>query len=102
MRGVVKPAGPGNYDEVERLYGLCYRTNKLAVILFDNNSIRVVRFFDPTGLFKNYYNRSRSHASLDGNTPADVSGDSGTLPVPLHSFAWQMHCGGLFQLPVAA
>jgi hypothetical protein len=45
---------------------------------------------------------SRTHASLDGNTPAEISGDSVAQPAPLHSNAWEKHCGGLFQLPVAA
>ena len=53
-------------------------------------------------LFKDYYNHSRTHASLDGNTPAEISGDSVAQPAPLNSYAWEKHCGGLFQLPVAA
>jgi len=53
-------------------------------------------------LFKEYYNHSRTHASLDGNTPAAINGDGVALPVSLHSYAWEKHCGGLFQLPVAA
>jgi hypothetical protein len=44
----------------------------------------------------------RTHASLDGNTPAEISGDRVTQPVPLHSYTWQKDSGGLFQLPVAA
>ena len=53
-------------------------------------------------LFKEYYNHSRTHASLDGNTPAEISGDRVAQPAPLNSYAWEKHCGGLFQLPVAA
>ena len=53
-------------------------------------------------LFKDYYNHSRTHASLDGNTPAEISGDSVAQPAPLNSYAWEKHCGGPFQLPVAA
>jgi transposase InsO family protein len=53
-------------------------------------------------LFKDYYNHSRTHASLDGNTPAVISGDRVAQPAPLNSYAWKKHCGGLFQLPVAA
>jgi hypothetical protein len=52
-------------------------------------------------LFKDYYNHSRTHASLDGNRPAEINGDGVALPVSLHSYAWEKHCGGLFQLPVA-
>ena len=53
-------------------------------------------------LFKDYYNHSRKRASLDGNTPAAINGDGVAPPVSLHSYAWEKHCGGLFQLPVAA
>jgi len=53
-------------------------------------------------LFKDYYNHSRTHASLDGNTPAVISGDRVAQLAPLNSYAWKKHCGSLFQLPVAA
>jgi len=35
-------------------------------------------------LFKDYYNHSRTHASLDGNTPAEISGDGVAQSAPLH------------------
>jgi hypothetical protein len=31
----------------------------------------------------------RTHASLDGNTPAEISGDSVAQPAPLNSYAWE-------------
>ena len=52
--------------------------------------------------FKDYYNHSRTHASLDGNTPAEISGDSVAHLARLQRYSWQKHCSGLFQLPVAA
>jgi len=52
--------------------------------------------------FRQYYNHSRTHASLSGNTPAEISGDSVAQPATLKIYAWRKHCGGLFQLPVAA
>jgi hypothetical protein len=53
-------------------------------------------------LFKDYYNHMPTHASLDGNMPAIISGDRVALLAPLNSYAWKKHGGGLFQLPVAA
>jgi len=53
-------------------------------------------------MFKHYYNHSRTHASLNGDTPAEISGDNGAQPAPLNSYVSEQHCGGLFQLPVAA
>jgi len=43
-----------------------------------------------------------SHASLDGNMSAEIRADSVAQPATLKIYAWRKHCGGLFQLPVAA
>ncbi len=52
--------------------------------------------------FQLYFNHSRTHASLDGSTPADKSGDVVTHPAALGNFTWEKHCAGLFELPMAA
>ena len=91
------PYTPRSHPFVERLIGTI-RREFLDQTLFWN-AVDLGRKLD---IFKDYYNRSRTHASLDGNTPAEISGDRVTQPAPLHSYAWQKHCGGLFQLPVAA
>ncbi len=52
--------------------------------------------------FQLYFNHSRTHASLDGNTPAEMSGSVVTHPATRRNFTWEKHCGGLFELPVAA
>ena len=52
--------------------------------------------------FQLYFNHSRTHTSLDGNTPAEVSGDVIAHPATLRNFTWEKHCGGLYELPVAA
>ncbi len=36
------------------------------------------------------------------NTPAERSGSVVTHPAALRKFTWEKHCGGLFELPVAA
>jgi hypothetical protein len=82
---------------IERLIGTI-RREFLDHTLFWN-TIDLERKLD---LFKDYYNHSRTHSSLDGNTPAEISGDSVAQPAPLNSYTWEKHCGGLFQLPVAA
>ena len=43
-------AGQGNYQEVERLHDVGHWTNRLSVILPNNNIIRLVRIFAPYGL----------------------------------------------------
>ena len=52
--------------------------------------------------FQVYFNRSRVHSALDGDTPAEVSGDAMTSRAELRNFRWQTHCRGLYQLPLAA
>ena len=43
-------AGQGNYQEVERLHDVGHWTNRLSVILPNNNIIRLVRIFAPYGV----------------------------------------------------
>ncbi len=52
--------------------------------------------------FQVYFNQSRTHMSLDGNTPAEIRGDVITRPATLRNYTWEKHCGGLFELPMAA
>jgi hypothetical protein len=52
--------------------------------------------------FQFYYNHNRFHASLAGDTPAQVSGESETRQTNLDCYRWESHCRGLVQLPVAA
>jgi putative transposase len=52
--------------------------------------------------FQHYYNRHPVHASLGGQTPAEVNGASRRQRAELDTFDWQMHCHGLVQLPLAA
>ena len=44
---IVKPAGQGDYEKVEWLYDMGHCTNRLSVLLADNNIIWLVRIFAP-------------------------------------------------------
>ncbi len=46
--------------------------------------------------------KRRVHASLDGKTPAELSGESSRERATLDEFRWETHCRGLVQLPMAA
>ncbi len=52
--------------------------------------------------FQHYYNRHRLHASLEGQTPAEVYGGSPVKQGDLTHFRWEKHCRGLVELPRAA
>ena len=91
------PDVPVSHPFVERLIGTV-RREFLDRILFWN-SVDLERKLQE---FQNYYNRERVHASLDGRTPAEVSGESNREQVKLEEFRWQTHCRGLVQLPMAA
>lgn len=51
---------------------------------------------------RRYYNDHRVHASLDGDTPAEVSGHAFSKQANLVHFRWRTYCPGLVQLPLAA
>jgi hypothetical protein len=51
--------------------------------------------------FRNYYNRHRTHTSLEGRTADQDTSVSRPL-ADLHSYRWQPHCQRLYQTPVAA
>ena len=91
------PYTPSSHPFIERLIGTV-RREYLDHTLFWNTADLERKLEN----FKNYYNHLRTHASLDGSTPAEVSGDEVEQSAPLHSHAWKKYCGGLFQLPVAA
>ncbi len=91
------PYVPISHPFVERLIGTV-RREFLDQILFWNAADLERKL----NTFKDYYNRHRVHASLDGRTPEQVSGDLPPTPVQLDRFAWMSHCRGLFQTPVAA
>jgi transposase InsO family protein len=76
------PYTPRSHPFIERLIGTI-RREFLDHTLFWN-AVDLERKLE---LFKDYYNHSRTHASLDGNTPAEISGDRATQPAPLHSYA---------------
>jgi transposase InsO family protein len=52
-------------------------------------------------LFKKYYNRQRTHTSLDGVTLAAKAENPVRRRLDLAHYRWQSHCRGLFQLPAA-
>ncbi len=91
------PYTPVSHPFVERLIGTI-RREFLDQTLFWN-AIDLERKLKA---FRDYYNHSRNHSSLEGDTPAQVSGESKTQQANLEHYGWQTHCRGLVQLPIAA
>jgi transposase InsO family protein len=54
--------------------------------------------------FKEYYNETRAHSSLEMKTPEEMATDdlADRKIVSLDDYRWQMHCRGLYKLPIAA
>ena len=91
------PYTPISHPFVERLIGTV-RRDFLDQTLFWN----AVDLEKKLGVFLEYYNHSRVHASLKGDTPAQVSGESKPRKANLERYRWQTHCRELVQLPMAA
>jgi putative transposase len=91
------PYTPISHPFVERLIGTL-RREFLDHVLFWN-----IRDLDrKLEEFRDFYNGHRVHASLDGDTPSEISGAAVISRADLHQFCWRTHCRGLFQLPIAA
>ena len=90
------PYVPVSHPFVERLIGTI-RREYLDRVLFWNA-------VDLTGKleeFRLYYNGNRVHQSLSGRTPDERAGKPPPIHPALDCYAWQRHCRGLFQLPIA-
>jgi putative transposase len=90
------PYAPVSHPFVERLIGTIRR--EYLDRLFFWNAIDLSRKLDEFG---DYYNAHRVHRSLDGTTPAQRAGAASPASAALDSYAWQQHCRGLFQTPMA-
>jgi len=52
--------------------------------------------------YRTYFNESRLHQGLGGDTPTEKAGGSAPSLADLADYGWQGHCHGLVQLPIAA
>ena len=91
------PHTPVSHPFVERLIGTIRR--EYLDRMFFWNAVDLPR---KLGDFQTYYNGSRCHQSLSGGTPSERSGEPASQCASLGRYAWQQHCHGLFQTPIAA
>ena len=79
---------------LERLIGTC-RRECLDRLLFWTSADLEARLV----VFKDYYNKHRTHAALNGATPIETPACNG---LEFTRYRWPTHCRGLYQTPVAA
>jgi putative transposase len=91
------PNVPVSHPFVERLIGTI-RRELLDRTLFWN-ALDLERKLQE---FRGYYNGSRVHQALGGNTPEEKAGTPRRGYAALSLFGWLEHCRGLFQTPIAA
>jgi transposase InsO family protein len=91
------PNIPVSHPFIERLIGSLRR--ECLDRLFFWNALDLKRKLQAYGF---YYNSSRVHQSLSGNTPDEKSGRPRLACAVLNSYRWQQHCQDLFHTPFAA
>ena len=91
------PYAPLSHPFVEPLIGTIRREYLDRIFFW--NALDLAR---KLAEFADYYNADRVHRSLDGTTPAQRAGVPSPARATLHCYAWQQHCRGLFQIPIAA
>jgi putative transposase len=91
------PYVPVSHPFVERLIGTIRREYLDRAFFWNAVDLerKLVEFGD-------YYNAYRVHRSLDGTTPAQRARARLPPHASLGRHAWQQHCRGLFQTPIAA
>jgi putative transposase len=88
------PYMPWSHAFIERLIGTI-RRECLDQLLFWTATDLETKLIT----FRDYYNRHRTHAGLNGKTPIETIESKGA---DLKSYRWQPHCRGLYQTPIAA
>ena len=91
------PLVPGSHPFVERLIR-SIREEYLDQVFYWN--LRDVE--RKLSEFQSYFNSSRVHQGLGGDTPAEKVGGTAPPLAKLADYRWQSHCHGVVQLPIAA
>ena len=91
------PHVPVSHPFVERLIGTI-RREFLDCVPFWNDRDLGRKLHS----FKAFYNNHRCHYALNGDPPLARTAKTPATVADLCSYRWQSHCGGLYQLPVAA
>ena len=91
------PYVPVSHPFVERLIGTIRREYLDRVFFWNAADLE-----QKLASFRCYFNQSRVHQGLAGDTPEEMAGAHAPQQARLHNYVWQSHCNGLFELPIAA
>jgi len=93
------PYCPMSHPYIERVIGSCRRELVDHILFWNENDL-----LNKLNHFKKYYNETRGHCSLEGNTPEQKALSENKIVniAKLDDYRWEKHCHGLFQTPVAA
>ncbi len=91
------PNIPVSHPFVERLIGTTQREVLSQIIFWNERDLQ-----NKLDEFQQYYNASRVHYSLDGQTPEEKADDRPAEVISLDNYRWHNHCRGLFETPIAA
>jgi len=92
------PFTPESHPFIERVIGTIRREYLNQVGLFYNEKDLINKL----DLFKEYYNKHRTHEANFGITPALIAREAQHEYLDINHFTWQSHCHGLFYTPVKA
>jgi transposase InsO family protein len=88
---------PVSHPFTERLIGTIRRECLDQVLFWNGRDLE-----EKLEEFQDYYNAYRVHQALDLKSPDEAGGKAPPIRAELSHFAWQSHCRGLFQTPIAA
>ncbi len=91
------PHVPVSHPFTERLIGTIRREYLDQILFWNGRDLE-----EKLGEFQDYYNSHRVHQSLNLKTPDEAVGKELPTLADLGKYAWNSHCGGLFQTPMAA
>ena len=91
------PYSPRWHPFVERPIGTIHRESLDHVSFWNARDLR-----QKLACFATCCNQDRPHHSLDGRSPAVVSGETHKRRADIRDYSWQRHLNGFFRLPVSA
>ena len=91
------PYSPTSHPFIERLIGTIRRDHLDRLFFWNDQDLE-----RKLAAYGHYYNKHRSHQSLNGNTPLLAIDNAQNPHAKLDNYSWQSHCNGLFQTPIAA